>query len=165
MGRGGRGDSADVARGSVHDAWRVLDGRAAGVGDSETDSETASADLGRGDQSYNLRAGCRSRARRVVFHARGRAAAGGGANQYLSRGNQEREAVLWYVRKGFELVSSVAAASKTDESYQYLKTAAKFDPAKFTDDYYDFLKDGDLIAVGAADEAVRVARRYRDLGA
>ena len=88
MGRGGRGDSADVARGSVHDAWRVLDGRAAGVGDSKTDSETASADLGRGDQSYDLRAGCRSRARRVVFHARGRAAAGGGANQYLSRDNQ-----------------------------------------------------------------------------
>ena len=59
-----------------------------------------------------------------------------------------REAVLWYVRKGFELVSSVAAASKTDESYKYLKTASKFDPAKFTTDYYDFLKDGDLIAVG-----------------
>jgi alkanesulfonate monooxygenase SsuD/methylene tetrahydromethanopterin reductase-like flavin-dependent oxidoreductase (luciferase family) len=76
-----------------------------------------------------------------------------------------REAVLWYVRKGFELVSSVAAASKTDESYQYLKTASKFDPAKFTLDYYDFLKDGDLIAVGAVDEAVRVARRYRELGA
>ncbi|HEV2170318.1 MAG TPA: hypothetical protein VGR40_05185, partial [Candidatus Binatus sp.] len=30
---------------------------------------------------------------------------------------------------------------------------------------YDFLKDGDLIAVGRADEAVRVARRYRELGA
>ena len=76
-----------------------------------------------------------------------------------------REAVLWYVRKGFELVSSVAAASQTDESYKYLKTASKFDPAKFTTDYYDFLKDGDLIAVGAADEAVRVANRYRELGA
>jgi alkanesulfonate monooxygenase SsuD/methylene tetrahydromethanopterin reductase-like flavin-dependent oxidoreductase (luciferase family) len=76
-----------------------------------------------------------------------------------------REAVLWYVRKGFELVSSVAAASHSDESYQYLKTAAKFDPAKFTLDYYDFLKDGDLIAVGGPDEAVRVARRYRELGA
>jgi alkanesulfonate monooxygenase SsuD/methylene tetrahydromethanopterin reductase-like flavin-dependent oxidoreductase (luciferase family) len=76
-----------------------------------------------------------------------------------------REAVLWYVRKGFELVSSVAAASQPDESYKYLKTASKFDPAKFTTDYYDFLKDGDLIAVGAADEAVRVANRYRELGA
>ena len=72
-----------------------------------------------------------------------------------------REAVLWYVRKGFELVSSVAAAEQSDESYKYLKTASKFDPAKFTLDYYDFLKDGDLIAVGAADEAVRVARRYQ----
>ena len=76
-----------------------------------------------------------------------------------------REAVLWYVRKGFELVSSIAAASQTDESYKYLKTASKFDPAKFTTDYYDFLKDGDLIAVGAVDEAVRVANRYRELGA
>ena len=76
-----------------------------------------------------------------------------------------REAVLWYVRKGFELVSSVAAASQTDESYKYLKTASKFDPAKFTTDYYDFLKDGDLIAVGTPDEAVRVASRYRELGA
>ena len=43
-----------------------------------------------------------------------------------------REAVLWYVRRGFELVSSVAAASQTDDSYKYLKTASKFDPAKFT---------------------------------
>src|SRR6266481_9627496 len=76
-----------------------------------------------------------------------------------------REAVLWYVRRGFELVSSIAAASQTDESYKYLKTASKFDPAKFTLDYYDFLKDGDLIAVGAPDEAVRVANRYRELGA
>ena len=59
----------------------------------------------------------------------------------------------------------MAAASQSDESYKYLKTAAKFDPAKFTLDYYDFLKDGDLIAVGKADEAVRVARRYRELGA
>jgi alkanesulfonate monooxygenase SsuD/methylene tetrahydromethanopterin reductase-like flavin-dependent oxidoreductase (luciferase family) len=75
-----------------------------------------------------------------------------------------REAVLWYVRKGFELVSSVAA-SQTDESYKYLKTASKFDPAKFTTDYYDFLKEGDLIVVGAVDEAVRVASRYRELGA
>src|SRR5258708_5382057 len=57
-----------------------------------------------------------------------------------------REAVLWYVRKGFELVSSIAAASQTDESYKYLKTASKFDPAKFTSDYYDFLNDADLIA-------------------
>jgi hypothetical protein len=69
------------------------------------------------------------------------------------------------VRRGFELVSSVAAASHGDDSYKYLETAAKFDPAKFTLDYYDFLKDGDLIAVGAADEAVRVARRYHGLGA
>jgi alkanesulfonate monooxygenase SsuD/methylene tetrahydromethanopterin reductase-like flavin-dependent oxidoreductase (luciferase family) len=76
-----------------------------------------------------------------------------------------REAVLWYVRRGFELVSSIAAASQGDDSYKYLKTAAKFDPAKFTLDYYDFLKDNDLIAVGTADEAVRVARRYRELGA
>ena len=76
-----------------------------------------------------------------------------------------RDAVLWYVRKGFELVSSVAAARQTDESYKYLKTASKFDPAKFTSDYYDFLKGDDLIAVGAADEAVRVARRYREIGA
>ena len=36
-----------------------------------------------------------------------------------------REAVLWYVRKGFELVSSVAAAGKADESYKYLKTAGE----------------------------------------
>ena len=41
------------------------------------------------------------------------------------------EAVLWYVRKGFKLVSSVAAEAKNkDESYKYLKTASKFDPAK-----------------------------------
>jgi natural product biosynthesis luciferase-like monooxygenase protein len=76
-----------------------------------------------------------------------------------------REAVLWYVRKGFELVSTVARAAATDESYKYLTTAAKFDPAQITGDYYKFLKDGDLIAVGSPDEALRVARRYREIGA
>jgi alkanesulfonate monooxygenase SsuD/methylene tetrahydromethanopterin reductase-like flavin-dependent oxidoreductase (luciferase family) len=76
-----------------------------------------------------------------------------------------REAVLWYVRKGFELVSSVANAARTDESYKYLNTAAKFDPAQITGDYYHFLKDGDLIAVGGAEQALRVARRYHELGA
>jgi alkanesulfonate monooxygenase SsuD/methylene tetrahydromethanopterin reductase-like flavin-dependent oxidoreductase (luciferase family) len=76
-----------------------------------------------------------------------------------------REAVLWYVRRGFELVSSVAQAAHSDESYKYLTTAAKFDPAQITRDYYHFLKDGDLIAVGGADQALRVARRYHELGA
>jgi len=76
-----------------------------------------------------------------------------------------REAVLWYVRKGFELVSTVARAAASDESYKYLTTAAKFDPAQITGDYYQFLKDGDLIAVGSPDEALRVARRYREIGA
>jgi alkanesulfonate monooxygenase SsuD/methylene tetrahydromethanopterin reductase-like flavin-dependent oxidoreductase (luciferase family) len=76
-----------------------------------------------------------------------------------------REAVLWYVRKGFELVSTVARAGQTDESYRYLSTASKFDPEQITGDYYQFLKDGDLVAVGAADEAMRVARRYHEIGA
>jgi natural product biosynthesis luciferase-like monooxygenase protein len=76
-----------------------------------------------------------------------------------------REALLWYVRKGFELVSSVAAAASTDDSYRYLKTASRFDPSQITRDYYQFLKDNDLVAVGGAAEALRVARRYRELGA
>ena len=67
--------------------------------------------------------------------------------------------------QGIRTGSSIAQASQTDDSYKYLKTAAKFDPAKFTDDYYDFLKESDLIAVGGADQAARVARRYRELGA
>ncbi len=76
-----------------------------------------------------------------------------------------REAVLWYVRKGFSLVSSVAEAKSRDESYKYLNTAAKFDPQQITGDYYRFLKDDDLIAVGGAAEALRIARRYREIGA
>jgi alkanesulfonate monooxygenase SsuD/methylene tetrahydromethanopterin reductase-like flavin-dependent oxidoreductase (luciferase family) len=76
-----------------------------------------------------------------------------------------REAVLWYVRKGFELVSSVAPGGHTDESYRYLTTAAKFDPAQITRDYYEYLKEGDLIAVGGPEEALRLAARYRDIGA
>ncbi|MGH7947994.1 MAG: hypothetical protein ACREQF_02070, partial [Candidatus Binataceae bacterium] len=68
-------------------------------------------------------------------------------------------------RKGFELVSTVARAAATEESYKYLTTAAKFDPAQITSDYYAFLKDGDLIAVGGPEEALRVARRYREIGA
>ncbi|HEY6394130.1 MAG TPA: hypothetical protein VIX12_01860, partial [Candidatus Binataceae bacterium] len=76
-----------------------------------------------------------------------------------------REAIIWYVRRGFELVSSVARAASNEDSYKYLNTAARFDPAEITSDYYRFLKDGDLVAVGAADEALRVARRYRETGA
>ena len=76
-----------------------------------------------------------------------------------------RDAVLWYVRKGFELVSTVARGAPNDGSYKYLNTAAKFDPAQFTRDYYSFLKDGDLIAVGGPEEALRVAQRYLKIGA
>jgi alkanesulfonate monooxygenase SsuD/methylene tetrahydromethanopterin reductase-like flavin-dependent oxidoreductase (luciferase family) len=76
-----------------------------------------------------------------------------------------REAVLWYVRKGFTLVSSVAEAKSKDESYKYLNTASKFDPAQITGDYYGFLKGDDLIAAGGASEALRIARRYREIGA
>jgi len=76
-----------------------------------------------------------------------------------------REAVLWYVRKGFEVVSTVARAAAQDESYKYLTSAAKFDPSQITGDYYGFLKSGDLIAVGGAGEALRIARRYREIGA
>ena len=76
-----------------------------------------------------------------------------------------REAVLWYVRKGFTLVSSVAEAKTKDESYKYLNTASKFDPKQITGDYYRFLKGDDLIAVGGASEALRIARRYREIGA
>jgi alkanesulfonate monooxygenase SsuD/methylene tetrahydromethanopterin reductase-like flavin-dependent oxidoreductase (luciferase family) len=75
------------------------------------------------------------------------------------------DAVLWYVRKGFELVSTVAQAAANDDSYKYLNTAAKFDPAQITGDYYGFLKDGDLIAVGGPDQALRVAKRYHEIGA
>jgi natural product biosynthesis luciferase-like monooxygenase protein len=76
-----------------------------------------------------------------------------------------REAVLWYVRRGFELVSSVARAAAGEKSYEYLSGAARFDPSQITGDYYAFLKEGDLIAVGRPAEALRVARRYRELGA
>lgn len=76
-----------------------------------------------------------------------------------------RDAVLWYVRRGFELVSSISRSGHTDESYKYLTTASKFDPAQITRDYYHYLKEGDLIAVGGPSEALRVARRYRETGA
>jgi alkanesulfonate monooxygenase SsuD/methylene tetrahydromethanopterin reductase-like flavin-dependent oxidoreductase (luciferase family) len=76
-----------------------------------------------------------------------------------------RDNVLWYVRRGFTLVSSVAQAASKDESYKYLNTASKFDPAQITGDYYGFLKGDDLIAVGGPDEALRVAHRYREIGA
>ncbi len=80
-------------------------------------------------------------------------------------GEVARDAVLWYVRKGFELVSSVARAPSGDDSYKYLGTASRFDPAQITRDYYHFLRENDLIAVGAPGEALRVARRYREVGA
>jgi len=76
-----------------------------------------------------------------------------------------REAVLWYVRKGFELVSTVAHAASGNDSYKYLSSASRFDPAQITRDYYHFLKDNDLIAIGGPGEALRVARRYRETGA
>lgn len=76
-----------------------------------------------------------------------------------------RESVLWYVRRGFDLVSTVARAAPGEQSYDYLASAARFDPSQITRDYYGFLKDGDLIAVGKPSEALRVARRYREIGA
>ena len=69
------------------------------------------------------------------------------------------------MRRGFTLVSSVAQAASKDESYKYLNTASKFDPAQITGDYYGFLKSEDLIAVGGPSEALRVAKRYREIGA
>jgi alkanesulfonate monooxygenase SsuD/methylene tetrahydromethanopterin reductase-like flavin-dependent oxidoreductase (luciferase family) len=76
-----------------------------------------------------------------------------------------RDAVLWYVRKGFELVSAVARSASLDESYRYLNTASRFDPEQITRDYYHFLKESDLVAIGPVSEAIRVARRYREAGA
>jgi alkanesulfonate monooxygenase SsuD/methylene tetrahydromethanopterin reductase-like flavin-dependent oxidoreductase (luciferase family) len=76
-----------------------------------------------------------------------------------------RDSVLWYVRRGFELVSSVSSAAANDPSYKYLTTAAKFDPSQITRDYYEFLKENDLIAVGSPEDTLRVARRYREIGA
>jgi alkanesulfonate monooxygenase SsuD/methylene tetrahydromethanopterin reductase-like flavin-dependent oxidoreductase (luciferase family) len=76
-----------------------------------------------------------------------------------------REAALWYVRKGFELVSTVTQGSNVDDSYKYLNTASRFDPSQITRDYYEFMKEGDLVAVGGADEALRVAKKYHDTGA
>jgi alkanesulfonate monooxygenase SsuD/methylene tetrahydromethanopterin reductase-like flavin-dependent oxidoreductase (luciferase family) len=76
-----------------------------------------------------------------------------------------RDAVLWYVRRGFELVSSVARAAAAEESYKYLSNAARYDPEQITGDYYEFLKENDLIAVGVASEALRIASLYREMGA
>ncbi len=76
-----------------------------------------------------------------------------------------RDAVIWYVRRGYELVSSISRAAASEESYRYLNTAARYDPEQIDRDYYEFLKEGDLIAIGGADEAVRVARRYHEIGA
>ena len=90
MGRGGRSNPADVARRSVLDAWQILDRRSAGLGDSQTDPETSSADLGRGDQSADVRACRGARARGAVLHARRRDRQGCGSNPDLSRGNQAR---------------------------------------------------------------------------
>lgn len=76
-----------------------------------------------------------------------------------------RDAVIWYVRRGYELVSSISRAAASEESYRYLNTAARYDPEQINRDYYEFLKEGDLIATGGADEAIRVARRYHEIGA
>jgi len=76
-----------------------------------------------------------------------------------------RDSILWYVRRGFEIVSTVAKATPSDQTYSYLSSAAKFDPDQITGDYYSFLKEDDLIAVGGPDQALRVARRYREIGA
>jgi alkanesulfonate monooxygenase SsuD/methylene tetrahydromethanopterin reductase-like flavin-dependent oxidoreductase (luciferase family) len=76
-----------------------------------------------------------------------------------------REAALWYVRRGFELVSAVARAASKDSSYKYLSNASRYDPSQITRDYYHFLKENDLVAVGEPREALRVARRYRETGA
>lgn len=76
-----------------------------------------------------------------------------------------REAVLWYVRRGFEIVATVAKAAPDEPSYAYLERAGRFKPDEIGADFYNYLKQADLIAVGAPEQALRIARRYHDLGA
>jgi alkanesulfonate monooxygenase SsuD/methylene tetrahydromethanopterin reductase-like flavin-dependent oxidoreductase (luciferase family) len=81
------------------------------------------------------------------------------ATEQLARG-----AVTWYARRGFELIQQVARERAACKAYGYLEKAAKIEPAEITDDYYDFLKAEDLVAVGDSDEIIRVVRRYHELG-
>ncbi|MBF6569672.1 MAG: LLM class flavin-dependent oxidoreductase [Candidatus Binataceae bacterium] len=77
-----------------------------------------------------------------------------------------RDAVLWYARRGLELVQEVGRQAPRDEqSYHYLHQASRVDPADITRDYYEYMKEADLIAVGDAAEIVRVAARYHEIGA
>jgi alkanesulfonate monooxygenase SsuD/methylene tetrahydromethanopterin reductase-like flavin-dependent oxidoreductase (luciferase family) len=75
-----------------------------------------------------------------------------------------REAVVWYARRGFELIQEVAQNASAENAYRYLEHAARVDAAEITGDYYDFLKSEDLLAIGDAAEIIRVASRYHALG-
>jgi alkanesulfonate monooxygenase SsuD/methylene tetrahydromethanopterin reductase-like flavin-dependent oxidoreductase (luciferase family) len=75
-----------------------------------------------------------------------------------------QDAILWYIRRGVSLVRGVAAPENRDDSYRYLESTAGQDPNAITADYYDFLRDNDLAAVGTPDTVLRIASRYRDLG-
>ena len=77
-----------------------------------------------------------------------------------------REAVLWYARRGLELIQEVArGAVKNEQSYHYLHGAARIDPAEITGSYFDYMKAADLVAVGDPAEIIRVAQRYHEIGA
>jgi alkanesulfonate monooxygenase SsuD/methylene tetrahydromethanopterin reductase-like flavin-dependent oxidoreductase (luciferase family) len=77
-----------------------------------------------------------------------------------------RDAVLWYARRGLELIQEVArGAAKNEQSYHYLHNAARVDPADITGDYFEYMKEADLVAIGSPAEIIRVAARYHELGA
>src|SRR5579875_503164 len=77
-----------------------------------------------------------------------------------------RDAALWYARRGLELIQEVARnAPRTEQSYHYLHNAARIDPAEITASYFDYMKSADLVAIGTAEEIIRVAARYHRIGA
>jgi alkanesulfonate monooxygenase SsuD/methylene tetrahydromethanopterin reductase-like flavin-dependent oxidoreductase (luciferase family) len=77
---------------------------------------------------------------------------------------EARESVLWYVRRGFEIVSSMAHA-RDAESYGYLRDLERFHPSMVDDRYFDFLRRNDLIAVGSPATCRSVIERHREVGA
>ncbi len=77
-----------------------------------------------------------------------------------------RDAVLWYARRGLELIQEVArGAAQNEQSYHYLHRAARIDPAEITASYFEYMKAADLVAVGTPEEIIRVAARYHEIGA
>jgi alkanesulfonate monooxygenase SsuD/methylene tetrahydromethanopterin reductase-like flavin-dependent oxidoreductase (luciferase family) len=73
------------------------------------------------------------------------------------------ESMVWYVKRAFEIVASVAVWQSGSDlgAYDYLKQMMNIDPDTIT---FDYLDRNDMIICGDPDKCVQKVKRYQEAG-